>query len=174
MKKDRGSLYFLLFALAFSFLLTLAISIFETPAKDIASSIKIQNFSSIWVPSSPPAKSMIKPWEVFVAPLISFRVKNTGKKAINYIAFNAVFLRKNTRMKLGTSYILAIRKPLRPGEVSSEIRMVSDGGYAGSSIESLKDNPFWEPVECKLYLAKSNKFILLGTFDIKNEIREKN
>ncbi len=170
MVKSRSSLYFLLFALIFGFLFSIVVSFFEPKPKDIAASIKIIDFNSKWIPSTPPAKAMVKPWEVFIAPTISFRVKNIGKKPLRYVAFNAVFVRKRTEMKLGTSYILTLREPLRPGEISKEIRMTSDGGYAGSSIKALKDNPFWEPVVCRLYLAKGSKFLLLGTFDINDTI----
>lgn len=170
MVKSKSSLYFLLFALIFGFLFSIVVSFFEPKPKEIASSIEILDFDSKWIPSTPPAKAMVKPWEVFIAPTISFRVKNVGKKPLRYIAFNAVFVRKRTEMKLGTSYILTLREPLKPGEISKEIRMTSDGGYAGSSIKALKNNPFWEPVVCRLYLAKGGKFLLLGTFNIKDTI----
>jgi len=167
---SRSSLYFLLVALIAGFILSLVFYAFEQKPEDIAASIKIVDFQSKWIPSTPPLKSMVKPWEVFIAPTISFRVKNVGKKPINFIAFNAVFLRKRSEMKLGTSYKIAIRKPLKPGGVSEVITMTSDGGYAGSSIKALMDNPFWEPVICRLYFAKSEKYILLGTFDIEDRI----
>ncbi|GEM_PF-3238218 len=169
LKSETG---FLAVAVVLGFLLAGIISLWEPSAKAIASSIEIVDVNSMWVPWHPPARAMVKPWEVFIAPRIVFKVKNKGRRTLKYVAFNAVFLRKRTEMKLGTAYLLTLRDGLPPGKTSPPIVMTSDGGYAGTSLQRLKDNPFWEPVICRLYVVKGEKIVLLGTYDISNEIVE--
>ena len=161
---------FLAAALVLGFVIAFVLSLWEPSVKDIASSISIEQVKTMWVPWHPPARAMIKPWETFVAPRIIFRVRNKGKRTLRYVAFNAVFLRKRTEMKLGTAYLLTLREGLKPGEVSEPITMTSDGGYAGTSLKALQENPFWEPVICRLYVVKGEKIELIGTFDVENTI----
>ncbi len=159
-------------AIILGFVLAFILSMGEPSVEEVASSLKIVEVKTMWVPWHPPAKSMIKPWETFVAPRIIFRVKNLGKRTLRHVAFNAVFLRKKTEMKLGTAYILTLREGLKPGQVSPPITMTSDGGYAGSSLNALRENPFWESVICRLYVIRGEKIKLLGTFDVENKIEE--
>jgi len=169
----RSETGFLALAVLLGFVIAGFISLWEPSVKEVASSIEIVELKSMWVPWHPPARAMVKPWEVFIAPRIVFRVRNKGKRTLKHVAFNAVFLRKKTEMKLGTAYILTLREGLPPGKTSPPITMTSDGGYAGTSIQRLRNNPFWEPVVCRLYVVKGEKIVLLGTYDVSNEIVEK-
>lgn len=150
-----------------SIILAVLLSLTETPIKDIANSIEIVDFKSKWVQRY----GIVGPHEVLLVPAISFRVKNIGDKPLKYINFNAVFIRKPTGIKLGSAFIAGIRgKALKPGEVSDPIEMVSVAGYIASSLKAFIDNPFWEPVECKLFVNKGEEFALIGVFDVEQRI----
>ncbi len=157
----------LIFAFLASLVLAFVLTLTETPIQDIAKSIEIVDIETKWVQRY----GAVGPHEVLVVPYISFRVKNVGDKPLKYINFNAVFIRKPTGLKLGTAFIAGIRgKALKPGEVSDRIELISDAGYIASSLKAFKDNPFWEPVECKLFVNKGESFALIGIFDVEQRI----
>jgi hypothetical protein len=151
----------------------LVLSIFPSCVKSMSpeqlrASIEVLDVQSKWV-----AKTY-QPWppKLVLVPTISFRVKNTSDKPLNYINFNGIFKFRDDQENLGDNFLAAIRKtPILPGELSPVITLTSNFGVDGKSLASFKDNPNWRVVVCRLFIqSKGSVHVPFGEFEISRTI----
>ena len=151
----------------------LVLSVFPACVKsmspeELKAAIEILDVQSKWV-----AKTY-QPWppKLTLVPTISFRIKNTSSKPINYINFNAIFKFRDDQENLGDNFLAAIRKtPVLPGELSQVITLTSNFGVEGKSLATFKDNPQWRAVICRLFVqSKGSVHVPLGEFEISRTI----
>jgi hypothetical protein len=135
---------------------------------ELKNSIEITDVETKWV------SKYYQPWppKLILVPVISFRVKNIGQKPLKYVNFNAIFKNKGDRENLGDNFMAAIRgQGVPPGEKSPVITLKSNFGREGKNLESFANNPYWTPVEVKLFArSKGSQFILLGQWDVSKDI----
>lgn len=134
--------------------------------KEVAESIQIVWHDSIWVDKK------VRPDEAVIVPSFTFKIKNTGKRPLQYVGFNCIFLFAESGENLTDGYIEAVKKPLAPGEVSDEIFVKGFYGYrATSKAAFIKNTANWKPVKMKIYAkSKNSGQVLLGTFPIQKKI----
>jgi len=136
--------------------------------EEVAKSIRIVETDSIWV------DKRVTPYEVIIVPTITFKVKNTGKRPLQYVYFEGVFEFVESGEKLSDGYTPALKdKPLNPGEVSDDITIKSYFGYRASSKEAfIKNIKNWKKVKVKIFAkTKNSQFVLLGVYHIKQKIK---
>ncbi|HNX96670.1 MAG TPA: hypothetical protein PKK12_03225 [Candidatus Aminicenantes bacterium] len=133
---------------------------------EVGKSIQVISHTSVWV------DKVNKYNEVIVVPSFTFRVRNNGRRPIQYVNFDGVFEYEETKESIGSGYTTAIQKALPPGEVSGDIFVKSDYGYKASSKAAFFHNiGNWKKVRVKLYArTKSSGYALLGIFPIQQMI----
>lgn len=134
--------------------------------KEVAESVQVVWHDSIWV------DKMVRPDEATIVPSFSFKIKNTGKRPLQYVGFNCIFLFADTGENLTDGFVEAVKRPLAPGEVSDEIFVKGFYGYrATSKAAFIKNMPNWKPVNVKVYAkSKNSGQVLLGTYPIQKKI----
>ena len=135
---------------------------------ELKKTIEIIDVETKWVSKG------YQPWppRLFLVPVMSFRVKNIGIKPLTYINFNAIFKFKGDPENLGDNFLAAIRgKAIMPGDTSNVITLKSNFGVEGKSVESIRSNPQWKPVEVRLFArSKGSQFVLIGEWDVSRTI----
>lgn len=134
--------------------------------KEVAESVQVVWHDSIWV------DKMVRPDEATIVPSFTFKIKNTGKRPLQYVGFNCIFMFAETGENLTDGFVEAVKQPLAPGEVSDEIFVKGFYGYrATSKAAFIKNMPNWKPVKVKVYAkSKNSGQVLLGTFPIQKKI----
>jgi hypothetical protein len=134
--------------------------------KEVAESIQIVWHDSTWVDKK------VRPDEATIVPSFTFKIKNTGKRSLQYVGFNCIFLFEESGENLTDGYIEAVKKPLAPGAVSDEIFVKGFYGYrATSKAAFIKNIANWKPIKVKVYAkSKNSGQVLLGTFPIQKKI----
>lgn len=135
-------------------------------AEEISRSIQIVWHESKWV------DKRAKPGEAVIVPSITFRVKNTGTRSLQYVDFQCIFAFVEGGENLSDGFIQAIRDPLAPGQESGEIFIKSFYGYTASSKEAfIKNSQEWRKVKAKIFAkSKGSEYVLLGVFPVEQAI----
>jgi hypothetical protein len=158
--------------LIFVFVLVFILLFYKTVIKDtmtdkeVASSIQVVWHDSIWVDKK------VRPDEATIVPAFTFKIKNIGKRPLQYIGFNCIFLFEESGENLTDGYTEAVKKPLPPGEVSDEIYVKGFFGYRATSKPAfIKNMANWKSVKVKIYAkTKNSGQVLLGIFPIQKKI----
>jgi hypothetical protein len=134
---------------------------------EIKNSIEIAWTDTRWVDQK------ITPQEVKIVPSISLRIKNVGKRALQYIDINAVFefVESGTVFDEGLARVL--KEPLQPGETSEKVFVQSSLGYTASSREAfMKNKDKWKKMQAKIYArGKGSGLVRIGdVYPVKQEI----
>jgi archaellum component FlaG (FlaF/FlaG flagellin family) len=134
--------------------------------KEVAESIQVVWHDSIWVDKK------VRPDEATIVPSFTFKIKNTGKRPLQYVGFNCIFIFEESGENLTDGYVEAVKTPLPPGEVSEEIFVKGFYGYRATSKPAfIKNMPSWKPVKVKVYAkSKNSGQVLLGTYPIQKKI----
>jgi hypothetical protein len=136
--------------------------------EELKAAIEIVDVQSKWV-----AKTY-QPWppKLVLVPTISFKIKNTSNKPLNYINFNGIFKFRDDQENLGDNFLAAIRKtPVLPGELSQVITLKSNFGVEGKSLATFKDNFQWRAVICRLFVqSKGSVHVPMGEFEVSRTI----
>jgi hypothetical protein len=137
-------------------------------SEELKSSLEILDYQSVWV------SKYYQPWppRLILVPQISFRVKNTGTKPLNYVNFNAVYNFKGDPENFGDAFRAAIRgQAVPPGGTSPVITLKSNLGVDGKNLAGIRDNPAWKQAEVRLFASsKGSMPVLLGVFDVARDI----
>lgn len=135
---------------------------------ELKKTIEIIDVETKWV------SKYYQPWppRLLLVPVLSFRVKNIGVEPLTYVNFNAIFKFKGDPENLGDNFLAAIRgKAIPAGDVSDVITLKSNFGVEGKSVESIRSNPQWKPVEVRLFArSKGSQFVLIGEWDVSRTI----
>lgn len=134
--------------------------------KEVAESIQIVWHDSIWVDKK------VRPDEATIVPSFTFKIKNTGRRPLQYVGFNCIFIFEETGENLTDGYVEAVKKPLPPGQVSDEIFVKGFFGYRATSKPAfIKNMANWKNVKVKIYAkSKNSGQVLLGVFPIQKKI----
>ncbi len=137
-------------------------------SEELKSSIQVTVTETKWV------KKYFQPWppRLILVPQISFTVKNTGSKPLEYVFFNGVFKFHGEAGNLGDQYLEGIHgQGLPPGGESGVITLTSNYGVEGKTVASFNENPAWKPVICRLFArSKGSPMVALGEYDISRTI----
>ncbi len=137
-------------------------------SEELKNSLEVLDYQSVWV------SKYYQPWppRLILVPQISFRVKNTGTKPLNYVNFNAVYNFKGDRENFGDSFMAAIRgQAIPPGETSPVITLKCNLGVDGKNLAGIRDNPAWKQAEVRLFASsKGSMPVLLGVYDVSRDI----
>ena len=137
-------------------------------SEELKNSVEILDYQSVWV------SKYYQPWppRLILVPQISFRVKNTGTKPLNYVNFNAVYNFKADPENFGDAFMAAIRgQAVPPGGTSPVITLRSNLGVDGKNLAGIRDNPAWKQAEVRLFASsKGSMPVLLGVFDVSRDI----
>lgn len=135
-------------------------------AAEIGRSVQIVGYESKWV------DKRIKPDQAIIVPSITFRIKNVGKRALQYVDFQAIFAFAEGGENLSDGFIQTIKEPLAPGQESGDIFIKSFYGYTASSKEAfIKNSQEWKKVKAKIFAkSKGSEYVLLGTYPIDQAI----
>ena len=134
--------------------------------KEVAESIQVVWHDSIWVDKK------VRPDEATIVPSFTFKIKNTGKRSLQYVNFNCIFIFEDSGEALTDGYVEAVKDPLAPGEVSDEIFVKGSYGYRATSKPAfIKNMPNWKSIKMKMYAkSKNSGMVLLGIYPIKKKI----
>ena len=136
--------------------------------EELRNSLEVLDFDSQWV------QTLYQEWpaRLKLAPQVSFRVKNSSAKPLNYVNFIANFVSKADQKNLGDGFLAAIRgKALAPGDTSNKITMTCNVSVEGKNKKDFETNPGWESYQVKLFaLSKGSQPVLLGIFDVSRNI----
>ena len=135
---------------------------------EVKESIEIIGVDTKWVDKE------VTPEEVKIVPAITFKIKNVGKRPLQFMDLEAVFhfVETGAVHSDGMARIL-IDTPLNPGETSDEIVIKSLYGYSGQSRGSFyKNKDEWKQMEVKLFArAKGSGLVPVGeTYPVKQVI----
>jgi hypothetical protein len=134
--------------------------------KEVAASIQIVWHDSIWVDKK------VRPDEATIVPSFTFKIKNTGRRPLQYVGFNCIFLFEESGENLTDGYVEAVKRPLPPGQVSDEIFVKGFFGFRATSKPAfIKNMATWKAVKVKIYAkSKNSGQVLLGSFPIEKKI----
>jgi len=134
--------------------------------KEVAESIQIVWHDSIWVDKK------VRPDEATIVPSFTFKIKNTGRRPLQYVGFNCIFLFEESGENLTDGYVEAVKEPLPPGQVSDEIFVKGFYGFRATSKPAfIKNMASWKAVKVKIYAkSKNSGQVLLGSFPIAKKI----
>jgi len=134
--------------------------------EEVAKSIQIVWQDSIWVDKK------VRPDEAIIVPALTFKIKNTGSRPLQYVGFNCIFIFEESGENLTDGYVETIKKPLPPGQVSDEIFVKGFFGYRATSKPAfIKNMANWKSVKVKVYAkTKNSGQVLLGVFPIQKKI----
>ncbi|MCU0276107.1 MAG: hypothetical protein MUF02_04515 [Acidobacteria bacterium] len=134
--------------------------------KEVAESIQVVWHDSIWVDKK------VRPDEATIVPSFTFTIKNTGRRPLQYVGFNCIFVFEESGENLTDGYVEAVKKPLPPGQISDEISVKGFYGYRATSKPAfIKNMANWKAVKVKIYAkTKNSGQVLLGVFPIQKKI----
>jgi len=137
--------------------------------KEVADSIQVVRHDTKWVEKESTAN------EVKVVPSITFKIKNTGKRPLEYVNLEGVFEIEETGKVLSDGAAQAFGdKPLLPGETSSDIFIKAFFGYSGRTKAGILENKEWKQIRVKLFArTKGSPPVDIGhgqVYSIKREI----
>ena len=135
--------------------------------KEVAESIQIVWHDSIWVDKK------VRPDEATIVPSFTFKIKNTGRRPLQYVGFNCIFIFEESGENLTDGYVGSSEEsPSRPAQVSDEIFVKGFFGYRATSKPAfIKNMANWKSVKVKVYAkTKNSGQVLLGVFPIQKKI----
>lgn len=134
--------------------------------EEVARSIRVVWQDSQWVDKKG------KPDESVIVPSFTFKIKNTGKRPLQHVNFNCIFIFADNGENLTDGYVIAIKEPLPPGETSAEIFVKGFYGYTASSKPAfIKNMANWKEIKVKIYAkTKNSGQVLLGIFPIAKKV----
>lgn len=136
-------------------------------AKEVADSIQVVWHDTKWV------EKESTPNEVKVVPSITFKIKNTGKRPLEYVNLEGVFEIEENGKVLSDGAAQAFGdKPLQPGETSGDIFIKAFFGYSGRTKAGIIENKEWKQIRVKLFArTKGSPPVAIGEiYSIKREI----
>lgn len=163
--------WLLLFSIALAIVLAVvfykSVILDTMTAKEVADSIEVVWHDTKWVEKESTAN------EVKVVPSVTFKIKNTGKRPLEYVNLEGVFEIEESGKILSDGAAQAFGdKPLQPGEVSDNIFIKAFFGYSGRSKASIMENKEWKQIRVKLFArTKGSSPVVIGeVYPIKKEI----
>jgi len=135
--------------------------------EEVKNSIEIVWSDTIWV------EETTTPQEIKIVPTIKLKVKNIGRRPLQYVDLEAVFEfeESGTVHSDGMAHIFS--KPFPPGEISEEIEIKALHGYTATSREAFFQNKeHWKKMYAKIFARSQGSGLVRigGIYPIKQEI----
>ena len=134
------------------FLLALVLT---TPlACDIGKEQAVQGIEAIDVESYWTVRGKLED-DIYIRPVVRFRIHNSGPNPVDYIQTMAVFRRQSApEESWGSAFEYSLSgDPVAPGETSRLISLRSDSYYfSGEQPEQMFENEKWEQVTVEVFL----------------------
>ena len=146
--------------------------------EEIKKSIKIIDFNSMWVVKDVAFSGENSKKQVSIIPKITFKIKNIGKRELEFVRFlgNFVYAEKRTS-SIGDGYSDILKNnTLKPGEVSDLISIKSAYGYktSTSSNETYSDMFFnkkgWKQFNVRISARVKGTVKEIGEYPVENRI----
>jgi len=115
-----------------------------------------------WLPTESDAGNKI-------APVLSFRLENTGEVPLGVLQVNGIFRRAGEDLAWGSVLVRAVgREGLAPGASAGPFTLGSDRGYTGrQSSDALLSHREFVDVSVELFVRhRADPWVRLGAFDI--------
>lgn len=138
--------------------------------EEVAKSIEFFQIDSQWVVKE---KVVYDDFNgVILVPQVSFRMRNVGRREIQYMYLLGVFRFFDNGKTIGEGYQMTLKEPLPPGGESGLITLTSGFGYRGSSASAFeKYRKDWRDALVDLFAkARNSKMVPLKTFYIARRI----
>jgi hypothetical protein len=135
--------------------------------EEVKKSIEIVWYDTRWVDKK------VTPQEVKIVPSISLKIKNVGKRTLQYVDIEAVFEFEESGAVFDDGMARFLQEPLEPGEISERIFIKSSYGYSASSRAAfLKNKEKWKKMQAKIFArAKGSGLVRIGDiYPVKQEI----
>ncbi len=121
------------------------------------------------------AKWVVKestPYGVSIVPSVSFKIKNTGKKPLQYVSIEGVFKFIEDGKVHSDGGVHAFKEPLEPGQVSEPLFIKALNGFQASTIKSFKNHPGWKKMRAELFARTqgSPSVPICKPYEVKQEI----
>jgi hypothetical protein len=136
-------------------------------AEEVKNSIEIVWYDTMWVDKK------VTPQEVKIVPSISLKIKNVGKRTLQYVDIEAIFEFQESGAVFDDGIARFLEEPLEPGEISERIFIKSSYGYSASSRAAfLKNKEKWKKMQAKVFArAKGSGLVRIGDiYPVKQEI----
>lgn len=118
--------------------------------EEIKNSIQVMDLESGWVESGKTAEG------VKIVPMVKFKIKNAGERALRYVTLEGIFQFEQPGKAYFDGVAQACQEPLPPGEVSEEIFIKSHNGYTASSkLAFLQNKENWEKMNVRIFAKTS-------------------
>ena len=131
-------------------------------AVDAREALSLAEVTTGWLPAESDAGNKI-------APVLSFRLDNTGAAPLGVLQVNAVFRRAGEDLQWGSALARAVgREGLAPGASAGPFTLRSERGYTGrQSIDSLLTHREFVDVSVELFVRhRADRWVRLGAFDV--------
>ncbi len=146
--------------------------------EEIKKSIKIIDFKSMWAVKDVAFSGENSKKQVSIIPKITFRIKNIGKRELEFVRFLGNFVYAEKRASsIGDGYSDVLKNnTLKPGEVSSLISIKSTYGYktSTSSNETYGDMFFnkkgWKQFNVRISARVKGTVKEIGEYPVENRI----
>lgn len=116
--------------------------------EEVMQSIEVVWYDTKWVDKE------ISPYEVKIVPAIVFKIKNTGKRTLQFVNFEGIFEFEENGKAHSDGFTQALKNPLAPGETSKEIFVKSFFGYSASSKDAfLRSKKEWKKMRAKIFAS---------------------
>ena len=131
-------------------------------AVDAREALSLAEVTTGWLPAESDAGNKI-------APVLSFRLDNTGAAPLGVLQVNAVFRRAGEDLEWGSVLARAVgREGLAPGASAGPFTLRSERGYTGrQSSDTLLGHRDFVDVSVELFVRhRADRWVRLGAFDI--------
>lgn len=135
-------------------------------AVDAREALSLAEVTTGWLPADSETGNKI-------APVLSFRLENTGTEPLGVLQVNAIFRRAGEDMEWGSVLTRAVgRDGLAPGTSTGPFTLRSERGYTGSqSVDSLLTHREFIDVSVELFVKhRADRWARLGAFDIDRRV----
>jgi hypothetical protein len=135
--------------------------------EEVSRSIEVLEHDTVWVVKES------TPYDVKIVPSITFKIKNIGKRPLQYVSLEGRFEYEETGKLFNDGAAHACKEPLLPGEVSKKIFIKAFFGYSGRSKGHIINNKEWKKIRVKLFArTKGSGPACIGdSYPIKKEIK---
>ena len=153
--------------------LVLAIFFYKSAVLDVMGKEEVKESVHLIVQDSRWYEKEVTPQEIKIVPAVTLKIKNTGKRALQYMDINIVYVFEETGNSFGDGMARILVKPLEPGETTEEILVKSTFGYSATSKEAfMKNKKEWKKAQAKIFVrAKGSALVRIGDIiPVKQEI----
>ena len=138
----------------------------STQTVDAREALSLAEVTTGWLPAESETGNKI-------APVLSFRLDNTGAAPLGVLQVNAIFRRAGEDLEWGSVLVRAVgREGLAPGASAGPFTLRSERGYTGrQSADALLAHSEFVDVSVELFVRhRADRWVRLGAFDVERRL----